>query len=354
MRRRTPLLRLVLLPASLVVAASSSARAQTSGPTISQSGQIYPDRIVKGQDLGPTTRPLNLNPYGINHDDCVSGMILRFNVLVSGFVGSSATAFEVWGTNNGDCTAQTARAVGSSAPTCWKLAEQASPNFNAPMTVTIDIDVRDIVGPQAAIPQAPGVAATRNQGQLLPNNGACEAQPTFSAVPMYIWFMAVDGSHNVVGTPYEYGSMNQPFVTDLIGPPPPANPSVGVGDTLLTVNWTPNLDTDTAGYDVFMDPLPGKEDAAPGGTVSTILYCLDSGSSTAEAAAPSEAGDDGSSSDAAGDATTDASDAASSSGGATDACIPLNTTGPPPANAACNDPVLVMGLVQDSGTVTTP
>jgi len=33
MRRRTPLLRLVLLPASLVVAASSSARAQTSGPT---------------------------------------------------------------------------------------------------------------------------------------------------------------------------------------------------------------------------------------------------------------------------------------------------------------------------------
>ena len=34
------------------------------------------------------------------------------------------------------------------------------------------------------------------------------------------------------------------------------------GDTLMVVEWTPNADTDTSGYDVMVDRIPGQEGAA--------------------------------------------------------------------------------------------
>ena len=34
---------------------------------------------------------------------------------------------------------------------------------------------------------------------------------------------------------------------------------IGDGDTLFSMSWNPNMDTDTIGYDIFIDPplVPG-------------------------------------------------------------------------------------------------
>src|SRR5262249_5598915 len=88
---------------------------------------------------------------------------------------------------------------------------------------------------------------------------ACTAQIPYVAVPIDIYFVPVDsGSLNTVGTPYKYS-----IVTDLLGPPAPAMGMQAVGNGFLVVNWTANADTDTTGYDVFLDPIPGQEDASP-------------------------------------------------------------------------------------------
>jgi hypothetical protein len=71
-------------------------------------------------------------------------------------------------------------------------------------------------------------------------------------------------------------SYSYPIKADLLGPPPPAGVSIADGDTLFVVNWTPNTDPDTAGYAVYIDPIPGQEgpvsDAGAGNCGSQVLW----------------------------------------------------------------------------------
>jgi len=331
MHRRAGLIFSALLPAVLVT--SEPARAQT----VSNSGQLYPHRIVGAADLGSSTRPQNLMPLGINYNDCTANMTLQFNLSVSGFDGSES--LQIWASKSGDCTTSTARGVGANAvTTCWIVGQGFTAQIiNSVTVLTFNVRVQDLVGLQNAPPSPPN---------YVPQGGdACTtAQTTFVAVPLNIYFLPLDTSLNVKGTPYMYS-----ITTDLVGPPAPVGVSKMVGDTLFFLNWSPNTDADTNGYDVFMDPIPGQEDAAApqvDSSISTVLVCPDSNASSAqqdaETEADTEAGDDGSALDATPSSSSDAGCYYENVGG--------SSTGSP-GSSSCTSVALGSAIVQDSGVV---
>jgi hypothetical protein len=318
-------LRPCLLAAASLLGAMHWAK-QGQAQTVTASGAMFPERFVNGQDLGVSTRPQNLNPLGISFADCNSNMVLRFSVTLSGFTG--AQNMQIWASKSSDCTATIDRGLSTGGAVCWFLGQQivGQPNL-APHTVQFDIRVQDIVGPQNSTTPQPTFTS---QGP-----SACFAQPTFSPIPINIDFVPLDsGNVNSVGTAFQY-VLN----TDMVGPPAPAGVSESVGDTLMNVTWTANTDSDTTGYDIFIDPIPGQEGAEASVVLpEPILVCPDTG-----AAPIADAGDDsGTASDAATTSTTDA------------ACHFENVSGTGESvdgATVCNDPILAMSVVQDAGGV---
>jgi hypothetical protein len=277
-RRRFIPLAILVIPTILV-----SARADAQ--TISAGGQPYPNRIVNGTNEGTSTRPQNLNPLGVSYADCMADMTLEFSVTLSGFNGNDSA--EVWASLTSDCTASTDRGIGASAALCWgfRAGNIVNPVISAPQTFSFSVRVQDLVGWQQSLPTAAEAANPPAQGP-----SACTAQATFAAVPMNINFLAVDSAGNSDGTPYQY-----PILTDLVGPPAPSGVALQAGNGALLPSWTPNTDTDTVGYDVFLAPpagqpqqghgcpaIPGASDAGSHGTggISNIPaeYLLGGGS----------------------------------------------------------------------------
>ena len=353
--------------------AAEPARAQTttaaSNATVSGSAQPYPDRYVNGVNLGYSTRPTNLTPLGINYDDCISDMVLSFNVVLSGFDGSEN--LQVWASKSSDCTAATDRGtLGAVAATCWPVAPSywlTGPIYQTSVSLTFNVRVQDLVGPQNAELFPPTYKA---QGPE-----ACNAQSSFAAVPLTINFVPVDSSGNYDGTAYQF---SQP--TDLVGPPAPMGVSLTVGDTLLFASWGLNTDSDTSGYDVYIDPIPGHEGALSSIADATVLVCPDTGVATTPDAGdagdsgdggdgdPADTGDDTGGDDGTADAGDDGSadgddgsadgsdgsagvdaDAGVASTPVDAACYFLNVGGSNGATGSCLSVVLTSGIVQDSG-----
>jgi Fibronectin type III domain len=351
-RRKRPLALASVFVTLAMLVASTAARAQTTttttGPTITPTSQINPTRLLPNGQAA-ATRPINLNPTGINYSDCINDLTLEFSVEASNFTG--VDTLEVWATNQGDCTVNTTRGIDASAAACWQVSQGIPGLVSAGMTENFSIKVRDIVGPQNAPPYPAGFAETEAHGELL-GTAACATQPSFLAVPMYIWFLAVDGGGNSVGSPYEYGATTTtpatPFNVDLIGPPAPVSVTEAVGDTLFIASWTANVDSDTAGYDVFIDPIPGQEATSTnGGSSQQVLYCPDSGT-TGATQVITGSGDDASDS---GDDGEDAATTTTSSGA--DASCFYITAGGPSTNTTCGDSTLASGFVEDSGATTS-
>ncbi len=324
-----------LLAAASLVAGSLCATS-AGAQTVAATGAMFPDRIVNGQDLGVSTRPQNLNPDGISFSDCTEDMSLQFSVALSGFSGTNN--MQIWASKSSDCTAPLDRGQGIGGNVCWFLGQQlVAPVINTLQTFTFTIRVQDILGEQNA--SAPVTGYVR-QGA-----SACFAQPTFSPIPININFVPLDSGNNMsAGTAFQY-VLN----TDTVGPPAPGGIGETVGDTLFNDTWTANSDSDTNGYDIFIDPIPGQE----GGEASfvapePILVCPDTGTS-----------DDGGVDDATADAdldgmTTVATDAMSTmdaachflnvgrSGGSVDG-----------SSGVCNDSLLAMSIVQDGGSAVS-
>ena len=343
MPRSTRCLAFALLAAMAV--ATKPARAQTtpaSTASVSASGQAFPDRIVNGVNFGASTRPQNLTPLGINYDDCIKDMVLSFNVVVTGFDGTQN--LQVWASKSSDCTAPTDRGGPAAVTaTCWLV----NPGFTGqihvtPTTLNFQVRVQDLVGEQNApplpanyVPQGPS---------------ACNAQSTFAAVPLTINFVPVDSSGNYDGTAYQF---KEP--TDLVGPPAPIGVTTSVGDTLLFANWSLNTDSDTSGYDVFIDPIPGQEGSLTGPSDATALVCTSPPDTGAPVAmVPDDAADGDSGDDGGGDGGQDATIAGEATDSGFDAeCHLINVGGSSAGIGACSSAVLASGLVQDSGVVQT-
>jgi hypothetical protein len=314
-----------------VVVSERAAQAQTLGASTYK----YPERIAAdGTDLNTTgSRPQNLTPLGVSYDDCIQNQQLKFEIAVSGFTGG--TDIQIWASRNGDCSQDGNRGNGGVA-TCWPLPGGiASVNQPAQNTLPFTVRVQDIVGPQNL---SPSPTAYQPQGPE-----ACTKQLSFSSQTFSIYFVPIQGGNHAVGTAYAYQ-----LPVDLTGPPAPGGVGDQVGDTLFTLTWTPNGDTDTQGYDVFIDPIPGQEDAGSGADSAAaspepVLVCPEA-SVPATGDDASDAGDDGTA-DATPDATVDAA-----STGPTDAgCHYLNMGGPP-TMSKCGDPILQRSIVQDAGT----
>jgi len=238
--------------------------AMAQPPTIAASAQ-YPDRIVGSSDQGTTStsRGTQFDQYGISYLDCAGGMSLRFTLDVENF--SPDETLQIWGSvSPTDCTQVAAR---TGTPTCWLLAPPLT-NVGSG-TQAFDVNVWDLVGNQLS-----SLASSRTASYTPLDSSACLAQSGPAAVPMYIFFMPVDSSNNVVGgsTLYRYQ-----ITTDLVAPAPPAVQPLTVADTVLTVNWTASADTDTLGYDVFMYPAAGAVSDAQAGPVADgpLVECTD-------------------------------------------------------------------------------
>ena len=339
-----------LLPALFF--AAEPARAQSmasSSATVSASGQEFPDRIINGVNYGESTRPINLTPQGINYDDCIADMVLSFNLVLSGFDG--AENLQVWASKSSDCTQPADRGVqGSVAATCWPVAFQywqTGPIYTD-VILPFQVRVQDLVGLQNA-PLTPPLTYEA-QGPA-----ACNAQSSFAAVPLTINFVPVDSNGGYAGTAYHFRQQ-----TDLVGPPAPSGVSLGVGDTLLLATWNLNPDSDTSGYDVFIDPIPGHERMLSSIPDATSLVCPNTGAATSPDAGdggdsgdgnPSDTGDDGSADggdDGSADAAVDA-DAGVASAPVDAGCYFLNVGGSNGAAGTCSSVVLTSAIVQDSG-----
>jgi MYXO-CTERM domain-containing protein len=213
--------------------------------TIAASAQPYPDRLSPiGTDLGVSTRPQDLTPLGISHQDCIDDQSLQFSVTVAGFSGQD---IQIWASQSADCTQPTNVGIGGVA-SCWRLSGGlAAVNQTNPTTIPFRVRVQDIVGRQTAPPNPPTYVA-QGPGACNPSN-----QPSYVAETLTLYFVPFSNG-SPTGTAYSYQ-----LLVDLEGPPAPAIKPIQSGDKLLIVNWTPNSDTDTIGYDVFMDPIPGHE-----------------------------------------------------------------------------------------------
>jgi hypothetical protein len=128
-------------------------------------------------------------------------------------------------------------------------------------SVTCAVRVQNLVGPENTPPNPATTPVNRG-------SEACTVQTSFAPVPLVIWFLPTTSVNKLQGTGYQYS-----IPTDLVGPNPPVVSTPGIGDTLLIVNWTANTDSDTAGYDVFIDPPPGRTP-----TFFPTLFCNDGGS----------------------------------------------------------------------------
>jgi hypothetical protein len=319
---------LVFATAFAIALVSSVARAQTAGPTVSMNPLAqFPDRILhygtaQQKDLmTQSTRPAGLNPDGINYDDCINDMALEYSVYLSGFSGQS---LEVWVSTSGDCFPDTARG-NPGPPTCWLVASQVI-NQQASSAYNFVVRVQDLVGSQQVVPNPP-VYTPRD-------SSACQSQPTESSATFTVYFVPVSGV-TAGGTEYQ-----QQIVADLVGPSAPLGVSIADGDTLFVVNWTANTDADTAGYDVFIDPIPGSGDAASAaiGSQTTVLECPDASSSSSTDVLDAD--------------TAEASDATvASTPEAGCHLVNIGPTAPAPGSTTCGSGVLQSANVQDGGAI---
>jgi hypothetical protein len=215
-----------------------------------------PTRITAQSD---PQRPDNQNPLGISYADCVADMTLQFAAQLSGFTGSQS--MQVWASLGSTCAAQEDRGLAGGTAVCWSV----NPGLVDPsdQTAAVNVRVQDLVGWQSTTP-TPSPASPSTKGAE-----ACTAQPSYPAVPMFINFLAIDGSENAVGTLYQYA-----IQTDMVGPPAPVV-CESVGDTVYNLTWTPNSDSDTVGYGIYIDPIPGQEPDGGRVDAGTIIVCPD-------------------------------------------------------------------------------
>jgi hypothetical protein len=212
----------------------------------------------------PTSlRPANQNPYAVNYTDCTEGpaaegLYLSFKKLIlENFAGSPDSA-QVW-VSVGDqgCEHDEQRGSGGA---CWPALRDQDKHPGAnPSFLSNPISVQDIIGPQhtpyAPMPPMPGPRPYSKQ-----TADACGTQCTYTHEVFFLYFLPITstGTFDPSGAYYKYQ-----LDVDLVGPPPPTLLPANVGDTLLVANWNPNTDSETAGYNIYIDPFPGTEGPSP-------------------------------------------------------------------------------------------
>jgi len=273
-RLRTRILALVPLAAAILLAAAPAlAQDASSGGTENINGaSANPERFLYengvcqtcvATDVTNNPRAQNLNPEGINYADCEDNLRMDFSLSLSGFVASDDAAIQVWA-GTIDCTQPINRAVGGGAThPCWQVGIPIGALTATSTSIAKSIYARDVLRYEQP-PADPTVSQAYDPSFNYSKVGeqiACHVQLSDAAVPLGIFFIAVDSNGDTLGTAYEYA-----LTADLVAPPPPTVTAPSAGDTTLTVNWTsPGDDPDIVGFAVYSDP--------PSSTGSTSGSC---------------------------------------------------------------------------------
>jgi len=262
-RSGTTLVVLVALGASVSLeqAAMAQTVTQTTGTTLLD---------VLSDDSTASTHPNNVDATWISYADCENDVQVEVPISVTvpsaGFSGYSISAFAttISGT---DCGVSTNRS--GTTGVCWQVLESSIPVQQDNYFIPVRNLLRDIG-------QSAGLSPTYVAG----TEKACHVATQSGAIPLSLQFIVFDLGGN------EISSAVIGLNAELIGPAPPTGISLGIGEGLLKLSWTPASDSTTQGFNIFIDPLPGHEgeshDAAGAGTESGVesIVCGDAGFTT--------------------------------------------------------------------------
>jgi len=249
-----------------------SAEAQTdggggnSGYAVALTTQTVTRTLPNGQTYVP--RPTNLGPTDINFQDCEENVTLDFDITetVPSAVGST-DVLQVWaGPATTDCTSPTARET--PGPFCWQVAPELEPTPGT--SVTVAIAARSITEylelSLSAVPGGGGVVG----GPNLPES-ACHTQTSSGPVAVVIYFMFLAPGSSTVDASATY-----PLNADLVGPLAPTAVTAGIGDGVLIVDWTPQVDPNIQGFYIYAEDQGPKGTAGAtdaGATLENNIYC---------------------------------------------------------------------------------
>lgn len=212
-----------------------------------QSISVYQEQSLPRVDADGelvSKRPIALKPEGVNYQDCVDDLRIRFPLQLQGFEGNAS--LEAWaGLGGADCKQQQNRS-GINA-TCWKLG----PNIGLTTNPTVDIPVRAIMAGAPPFRPAEPVADESVCGQI-------------DLVTISVQFLYF--SPGQLATPTM--SKDLAVEVDTVGPAPPTGLRTLPGDGRITVQWD-NISGEgglsvLTGVRVYCDPAGGGASAEAG------------------------------------------------------------------------------------------
>jgi hypothetical protein len=297
-------------------------------------------------------RPINLTPEGVNNDDCVKNVRIRFSLQVSGFAGNAV--IEAWaGLSGQECTATTDR-TGVSRQ-CWKLA-----SVPLQLNTIVDIPVRTIMS------GAKGV-------QNIDDSAAICGTVDLTTISVNFLYFA-PGQTGAAAS-----NKSVAVQVDTVGPSAPTGLRVLPGNTRLAVNWNnisgeggvsvltgirvycdPNSSTGIPNVPACQNLIKERAAAADGGTSTNTSSDAGTDSGTVAAVLPDggcidefdEAGsptftcDSGTTDTDSGATTSGATD----SGGGSSTCSSSNFTGSFAPTSAFNECFSCGSITGNTGT----
>jgi hypothetical protein len=180
--------------------------------------------------------------YAISYGDCVADDHYYFRLRLTGYSGYQ---LEVWAGST-DCTANLDVRRGTS-PQCW-LVYSEDPSQDR---VTVEVAARDIVAQNKVTdePNGPG------SGTLEDCNSGIDGQG------FTLYFILATNSGEVASS--VAAQFESTF--DLVGPAPPTDLEVGVGERRLMLSWEASTADDVQGYRFYCVPAGEMDTTSTGG-----------------------------------------------------------------------------------------
>ena len=205
------------LPAALALGVSWSSEAVAQTTTSNTTITIGPNvgRRLPGADVGSEYHYRDARRWWINYDECLADEYFDFPIAVS----NPKNRFEVWAGNGEDCgQKRSLQDMGQ----CWIVYSNDRPTDN----FTASIPVRNIV---AHIEDTVDVPMGVGQD-------VCEQSTDSDGLSVKLYFFISDGG-TIVGTEKIWDPTNLGGLGfDLVGPEPPGNITLGMGENQLSVN----------------------------------------------------------------------------------------------------------------------
>lgn len=234
----------------------ASARAQAQNVKVTN-----PTTTRQTPDAGVKLPRSSVNEYFISYQDCIDDIELDFPVAVTG----STNGFQVWASATADCTVSATR--NQSPQVCFNFA----PSYPS-QTGKVTIKARALLDTLFGI----GSDCIDTSG-----NGS---QPR----PLTIYFMLIPDSGDVDSTNVYKWDKTQ---IDLLGPEPPTDMTLGVGNGELILNLPTNMNSDTQGYFIFCwDRTTDGFTTSSGTTTSSTTSSTTSTTSTTSSTATGTGG----------------------------------------------------------------